>query len=95
MDALANLLSYMPAVGRAVLDRTGLKGKYTFTANLMDSPAGTSIADVKKNLGADGDPVTSPIPSNLQIQLGLKLDAMKAPIEMIVIDHVEKTPSEN
>jgi len=39
--------------------------------------------------------VTSPIPSNLQIQLGLKLDAIKAPIEMIVIDHIEKTPTEN
>lgn len=49
MDALAYLLSNMPAVGRTVLDRTGLKGKYTFTANLTDSPAGTSIPDVKKN----------------------------------------------
>jgi uncharacterized protein (TIGR03435 family) len=58
-------------------------------------PAGTSLSDVKKDLRADADPVTSPIPSNLQIQLGLKLDARKAPIEMIVIDHVEKIPSEN
>ena len=34
MDALATLLSNMPALGRAVVDRTGLSGKYTFAANL-------------------------------------------------------------
>jgi len=92
MEALANLLSNMPAVGRAVVDRTGLSGKYTFTANLTDAPAG---ADIKAGLGADADPVSSPISSNLQLQLGLKLEAIKAPIEMMVIDHIEKTPTEN
>ena len=40
MDALATLLSNMPAVGRAVVDLTGLNGRYTFTANLLDTPAG-------------------------------------------------------
>ena len=95
MDALATLLSNMPAVGRAVVDRTGLNGKYTFTANLLDSVPGPSAGDVKTSLGADGDPVSSPILSNLQLQLGLKLEAVKAPVEMIVIDHVEKTPTED
>jgi uncharacterized protein (TIGR03435 family) len=28
-------------------------------------------------------------------QLGLRLDARKAPVELIVVDHVEKTPTEN
>ena len=93
MDALAYLLSNMPAVGRAVLDRTGLKGKYTFTANLMDSPAGTSIADVKKNLGADADPVTSPIPSNLQDPARPETRIGQGPQSTcIVIDHVERNP---
>jgi uncharacterized protein (TIGR03435 family) len=31
----------------------------------------------------------------IQAQLGLKLDAKKGPIEMIVIEHVEKAPTEN
>jgi uncharacterized protein (TIGR03435 family) len=38
MSALAALLSAMPSTGRPVLDRTGLPGKYTFTANLFDTP---------------------------------------------------------
>ena len=31
----------------------------------------------------------------VQAQLGLKLEAKKGPVEMIVIDHIEKTPTEN
>jgi uncharacterized protein (TIGR03435 family) len=31
----------------------------------------------------------------MQAQLGLKLDAKKAPVEMLVIDHLDKTPTEN
>jgi uncharacterized protein (TIGR03435 family) len=93
MEALALLLSNMPAVGKPVIDRTGLTGKYTFTTNLLDTAPGG--ADVKSTLGADADPVTAPILSNLQVQLGLKLEAAKAPLQMIVIDHVEKTPTGN
>ena len=33
--------------------------------------------------------------SAIQQQLGLKLESKKGPVEMIVIDHVEKTPTEN
>lgn len=93
--ALAGLLSNLPGVGRPVLDRTGLDGKYTFSANLTDTAPGASIGDIKRSLGADADPVSSPVISNLQQQLGLKLEAVKAPIEMIVIDRVEKTPTED
>lgn len=95
MEALAGLLSNMPAVGRAVLDRTGLTGRYTFTANLLDSPPASSPSEAKAAIGANQDPVSSPVLSNLQDQLGLKLDTVKAPIEMIVIDHVEKTPTKD
>ena len=31
----------------------------------------------------------------IQSQLGLKLEAKKAPTDLIVVDHLEKTPNEN
>jgi uncharacterized protein (TIGR03435 family) len=31
----------------------------------------------------------------VQSQLGLRLDTKKGPVELIVVDHVEKTPTEN
>jgi uncharacterized protein (TIGR03435 family) len=33
--------------------------------------------------------------SNAMQKLGLKLESRKAPLEVIVIDHAEKTPSDN
>jgi uncharacterized protein (TIGR03435 family) len=33
--------------------------------------------------------------ASLPEQLGLKLEAQKAPIEILVIDHADKVPTEN
>lgn len=44
--------------------------------------------------GATSDPAPSSIFQALQ-QLGLKLQSRKAPVDTIVIDHLEKTPSDN
>jgi uncharacterized protein (TIGR03435 family) len=40
------------------------------------------------------DPGASSIFRSVQ-EMGLKLDARKAPLELIVVDHIEKTPTEN
>jgi uncharacterized protein (TIGR03435 family) len=63
-----------------VIDKTGLQGKYDWTLVWDPDP------------GSDS---TEPsIFTAVQEQLGLKLDAQKGPVEMLVIDSVER-PSEN
>jgi uncharacterized protein (TIGR03435 family) len=76
---------------RPVLDQTGLTGRYDFT--LTWAPLGTEFGG--------GLPAPAPIdnpPPNLftaiQEQLGLKLEAVKAPADVMVIDKAEK-PSAN
>jgi uncharacterized protein (TIGR03435 family) len=62
-----------------VSDHTGLKGIYDFTLDW----------------GQD-DSVPGPsIFTAVQEQLGLKLDAKKVPLEVLVIDHAEKIPTAN
>jgi uncharacterized protein (TIGR03435 family) len=67
------------AAGRPVLDKTALEGYYTYTLEYTLGLAGT-----------DG----SSIFTALQEQLGLKLEAARAPLDVVVIDHIER-PTEN
>lgn len=94
VEKLVGLLS--PQLGRTVLDKTGLTGKYDFTLQFApnDSQMQADAADGQAALGAS-DPSGSPfLFTAIQQQLGLKLESSKGPVEIIVIDHVEK-PSEN
>lgn len=90
MESLADSLSSMPVLDRPVLDRTGLKGRYSFDANLFDIPVGLDPA-ATKSAARNSDAILS----NLPAELGLMLESQKAPIEIIVIDHAEKVPTEN
>lgn len=76
---LADLLSGQ--VGRPVFDRTGLAGDYSFV--LYFTPDDATAGD---------EPF---LPAALQEQLGLRLEARKGPVDLLVIDHVEKVPTEN
>jgi uncharacterized protein (TIGR03435 family) len=77
---LPNLL--LREVGRTVVDKTGLTGKYDFT--LQFTPLQSQTPDS-----------TAPsIFTAIQEQLGLKLESQKAPMDTIIIDHIER-PSEN
>jgi uncharacterized protein (TIGR03435 family) len=63
-----------------VIDKTGLTGRYDFTLEY----AGL------------GDDATGPnVFSAIEKQLGLKLDKSRAPLDVIVIDHIDKVPVEN
>jgi uncharacterized protein (TIGR03435 family) len=74
-----------------VVDKTGLTGIYNLKLEWTpdDQPAG-------KGDGASGEPALGPsIFGALQEQLGLKLQTQKLPVEVIVVDHVDRTPVEN
>jgi uncharacterized protein (TIGR03435 family) len=69
--------------GWPVFDKTGLTGKYDFKLEYAPDDSQT-----------DPDPVGPSIFTAVQEQLGLKLEPAKGPVEILVIDHVEK-PSGN
>jgi uncharacterized protein (TIGR03435 family) len=71
-----------------VLDKTGLKGSYSYTLdwNAYLQPPLPGVFDPSSMEPA--------ISAALQEQLGLKLDFSKGPVDILVIDHVER-PSEN
>jgi uncharacterized protein (TIGR03435 family) len=77
---LAQYLSYMTGIDRLIVDKTGLAGDYDFTLNSSSS--------------IDSDSTAPSIFTAIQEQLGLKLESTKGPVEVLVIDHIEK-PSPN
>lgn len=85
MNGLARFLAGPNVrLGRPVVNKTGLDGVFDFD---LDWTPG--VSDPKS---ADAAPL---IFVALQEQLGLKLEAQKGPVEVLVIDHVEKAPTEN
>jgi uncharacterized protein (TIGR03435 family) len=109
MADLADLLS--PFADRPVLDLTELKGSYQVSLDLsmqdmmqvarasgmgamMGPGPGAPGADASRSPADAASTTTSSIFTAVQ-QLGLKLDSRKAPVEMIVVDHAEKTPTDN
>lgn len=92
---LANLLSNL--MGRPVIDKTGLTAKYDFELHWTPDPGQTLLppgAPAPAVEGPPPDPNGPTIFTALQEQLGLRLESQKGPVDMIVIDRVEK-PSEN
>jgi len=69
--------------GRPVLDKTGLTGVYTFELYFTPESAISSDSPEPAIYGA------------LEQQLGLRLEARKEPVEMLVIDRAEKVPTGN
>jgi uncharacterized protein (TIGR03435 family) len=91
MEYLADWISPLPSLGRPVVDRTGLPGRYDLTL-VYDGGADKNAppAEVKAGLR---DALDASIFGALQ-DLGLKLEPDKAPIDFVTIEHVER-PVEN
>jgi uncharacterized protein (TIGR03435 family) len=92
MDYFAWRISQM--VDRPVVDQTSLKGGYDFDlAFTRELPPG-----IPENANINGSPIDTSGPTlfeALRQQLGLKLERQKGPVEILVIDHVEKAVVEN
>jgi uncharacterized protein (TIGR03435 family) len=84
MEQLARNL--VGGVGRIVVDKTGLKGYYDI--NLTFAPEGPPPPGAPA--GPAPDPSAPSLFTAMQEQLGLKLEPGRAPIDVLVIDRVEK-----
>jgi uncharacterized protein (TIGR03435 family) len=73
-------------LGRPVVDRTGIAGRYHLTLKWTPDDA-TSASPANSNAPPS-------IFTALQEQLGLKLQSQKGPVQVLVVDHVEM-PSAN
>jgi uncharacterized protein (TIGR03435 family) len=98
MQALANELS-RTQLKVPVTDDTGLKAKYDFILKFATPEWNGKLLDVPElGISASAYEAMEPLPdlaAALQSQLGLRLEAKKAPVEVLIVDHVEKAPSDN
>ena len=99
MEQLADRLSAQ--LSRPVVDRTGLKDVYDFALTwAMESAGGIPrTGPPPDQIDMHSGPILSDpglsIFTALPAQLGLRLEAGRGPIEMLVVDKVEKTPRAN
>jgi uncharacterized protein (TIGR03435 family) len=82
-----------------VTDDTGLHGKYDFILTFSVPEWNGQTIEMPDGLGRLDPSVASEPLLNLfgamQSQLGLKLEPKKGPVEVLVIDHIERTPTAN
>jgi uncharacterized protein (TIGR03435 family) len=85
-EPLADFAKTLSALlDRPVFDFTGLIGNYDF---------GIKWAPIDASALAASDPGPDVFVA-MQTQLGLRLESRRAPVDMVVVDHVEKVPAEN
>jgi uncharacterized protein (TIGR03435 family) len=86
---MADLADYLTFLGRPVVDRTGIRGD--FDIDVPASSLGTEVAARAANDGREPTPdPSSPTIFAALADLGLKLESTKEPVEVLVIDHVER-----
>ena len=102
MDGLASTLERF--IDRPVVDKTALKGNYDFSLDLTAEDyramlirsavvAGVVLPPEVVRL-IDGSPAPASLFDALE-KLGLKLVARKSPLDVLVVDKISKTPTEN
>jgi uncharacterized protein (TIGR03435 family) len=92
---MAELVSLLATnMDQPVLDKTGLRGIYRFSVELpLDARVIESLA--KSPLGAEATLELPNISAAKAESLGLRLERRRAPIDVIVVDKIEPTPTSN
>jgi len=90
MDVLTGALSMLASqLGRPVIDKTGLTGRFDFTVAWERPPRAPASSDALPPA-----PLGPTLIQALRDQLGLKLEPSKASLAVLAIDNLER-PSEN
>jgi uncharacterized protein (TIGR03435 family) len=111
MGGFADMLTSLSQAsgGQQVNDMTGLTGNYQVAISFsledmmnMARAQGAAVPNLPAEAAAAGmpaDAASDPGGSSTLLQavqsMGLKLESRKAVVEQLVIDHIEKTPTEN
>jgi uncharacterized protein (TIGR03435 family) len=86
---MTDLADYLTFLGQPVVDHTGIRGEFD-----IDLPAwsrGTEVAARAVDDGREPTPdPSSPTIFAILADLGLKLESSKEPLDVLVIDHVER-----
>jgi uncharacterized protein (TIGR03435 family) len=89
---LADLLDRVTPLSLPVIDMTGIGGRYNLTLEV-------SLKDLRETAGpgnaGDMEEIVLSAFNNGLLKLGLRLERRKGPLETVVVDRVEKTPTEN
>jgi len=85
--SMAQLADFVArGLGEMVVDQTGIDGVYDFELRW------TNDDQISSDIDADAAPTLF---TALQETLGLRLQRQKVPVEIVVVDHVERVPTEN
>jgi uncharacterized protein (TIGR03435 family) len=101
MPTLAAVLERF--VDRPIVDMTDLTGHYDFALPVTDEDYRVMLIHAGVNAGVSLpsqalrllDGASTPSLFDALQKVGLKLDARKAPLDMIIVDDIRKTPTEN
>ena len=92
-----------PGMSWPILDATGIEGGWDFTLTFGQAP----MVMAGGGRGGEGGPASGDAPAAsdpgggftifeaVEKQLGLKLEAQKRPMQVVVVDHLEEKPTEN
>ena len=91
MSDLANFLSNQ--LGQLVTDATGLGGRYDYELTFVMEPGGRAAGP--DATGGAGPEFGVSLIDAVRDQLGLRLEKKKGQVETLVIDHIERAPTQN